>query len=114
MASRVLYETNNPKMLRGLVGDKLTKEFIKFITLKTYQLNDIIENSEELDISMSLDEKYLTAYTMSFVDEEYLLKASYFIKKLGNDVYDFFKLLWKYNQKNKEINIQEEKVKLKK
>ena len=30
MASKLLYETNNPEMLRSLIGEELTKEFIEF------------------------------------------------------------------------------------
>ena len=37
MASRVLYKTNKPDMLRALVGEWLTNDFIKYVS---YEIND--------------------------------------------------------------------------
>ena len=42
MASRLLYTSNNPYMLRSLIGKELTEDFIKFSTRKGIGVNDII------------------------------------------------------------------------
>ena len=31
MASKVLYKTNKPEMLRALIGEDLTRDFIKYL-----------------------------------------------------------------------------------
>ena len=46
MASKILYETGNPYMLRSLVGTKLTNEFASFI--KEYMIDDTLEKQKTL------------------------------------------------------------------
>ena len=44
MASKILYETNNPEMLRSLIGEELTKEFIEFCV--SYKKEEKTETEE--------------------------------------------------------------------
>jgi len=99
MASRMLYKTNNPYMLKSLVGTRITKKFIEFLSLKTYQLKDVIDNKFTGNTQMSKQEKYLTAYTLSFALENDLDKVYKFMQTLGEGADELFKLLWKYNHK---------------
>ena len=48
MASKMLYETGNPYMLRSLVGTKLTNEFVGFI--REYMIDDTLEKQKTLTI----------------------------------------------------------------
>ena len=48
MASKMLYETNNPEMLRSLIGEELTKEFIEFcISYKKEKMESPEEKKQE-------------------------------------------------------------------
>ena len=93
MASKVLHQTKNPYMLKGLVGNDITNTFISFISLKTYKIKDILDDNTIYDINMSDEEKYLTACIMSNVEEENKDKVYGFIKQLGYGPTKLFELL---------------------
>ena len=42
MASKVLYATGKPDMLRSLVGKELTKDFIEFTKKEVITVEDVI------------------------------------------------------------------------
>jgi hypothetical protein len=53
MASKMLYSTRNPEMLRALVGEDITKEFVAFCNQEVITLNDVInENYNYRDIEV--------------------------------------------------------------
>ena len=96
MASKVLYATGNPQMLRSLVGEDITKEFISFCKNKVITLEDVIEgNYEESEIKeLNTAERYATAMTLSQVDEDNLEKVRTFVAKLGGECRAIFDSLW--------------------
>lgn len=95
MASKVLYQTNNPKMLRALVGDDITEDFCSFCNQRVVTLQDVIEgNYNEADFNMNLSEKYATTVGLSLVDEPHLEKVRDFAQKMGPELQAVFDTLW--------------------
>ena len=69
MASKVLYSTGKPEMLRALVGEDLTRNFVAFTNQKVITLEDVLKkNYSDEDLVMDLAEKYATVVGLSSVD----------------------------------------------
>ena len=95
MASKVLYETNKPKMIRALVGEELTQEFISFCSEKVITIEDVInDNYTDSDLNMSTSEKYNTSVHLSKVGMGDFEKVREFVKKLGSETCALFDTLW--------------------
>ena len=117
MASKVLSETNNPYMLKGIIGEELTKEFAAFCKHKVITIDDVIEgNYTEADLKMNVGEKYMTAVGLSLVDEDNVQVVRKFVNKLGPETLATFDTLWtlgdpKRLEKLAELNINKNTVK---
>ena len=95
MASSMLYQTKKPEMLRSLIGEEITKDFISFVKKEVITINDVIEfNYDERDLEMDLAEKYALAVGLSSVSEEHIKEIRDFIKKVGEEVLSFFDSIW--------------------
>ena len=99
MASKMLYRTNNPEMLRALVGEEITKEFVKFCNQPVITLKDVISGNytkEEIE-SLNTSERYATVMNLSQVDEENIIIVRDFVKNLGAEFISLFDCIWTYN-----------------
>ena len=96
MASKMLYATGNPEMLRALVGEDITREFVQFCNQQVITLDDVInENYTERDIqNLNTAERYATAMGLSQVKEEQLDKVRNFVIGLGAEFVAIFDSLW--------------------
>ena len=96
LASRMLYATGNPEMLRALVGEDITREFVKFCNQSVITLDDVInENYTDKDIEMlSTAERYATTMGLLQVDANNLDKVRSFLSKLGQEFCSIFNLKW--------------------
>ena len=95
MASKMLYTTGKPEMLRALIGEALTREFIAFCSQKVITLEDVLSgNYQESDLNMNLSEKAVTAVALSQVDEEHIETVREFVAKLGEETLSLFDNLW--------------------
>ena len=96
LASRMLYATGNPEMLRSLVGEDITREFVKFCNQSVITLDDVInENYTDKDIEMlSTAERYATTMGLLQVDANNLDKVRSFLSKLGQEFCSIFNLKW--------------------
>ena len=96
MASNMLYKTERPEMLRSLVGEDITREFIRFCNQRVITLEDVLnDNYTDEDIeSLNTSERYATVMTLSQVDEDNLDKVIKFVTKLGNELTKVFYSLW--------------------
>lgn len=75
MASKMLYATGKPEMLRALVGEDITKEFCEFCNQRVITLEDVLNDRyKEEDLRMNTSEIYATVMTLSQVDEKILTK----------------------------------------
>ena len=113
MSSKVLYKTNNPEMLRSLIGESLTKDFVMFTKRKVITVEDVINGAySESDLEMSVSEKYNTAVGLSSVSMEHIEVVRDFVKRLGPEICATFDTLWTHGnnerlEKLMELNINE-------
>ena len=118
MASKVLYQTNNPYMLRGLIGEDLTNDFAAFCKTKVITLQDVINgNYDEKIFEINSSEKYLTVLALSSANEENLEVVRSFIEKLGEEFLALFDSLWTIGDDERLetlMNLKQGKVKIKK
>ena len=108
MSSKVLYKTNNPEMLRSLIGDGLTRDFVMFTKRKVITVEDVINgNYNEEDLEMSISEKYNTAVGLSSVSTEHIEVVRDFVKKLGPEICAIFDTLWAHGDNERLEKIME-------
>ena len=95
MASKMLYATGSPEMLRALVGEDITREFCLFCNQRVITLEDVLKgNYTERDLQMNTSEIYATAMGLSQVDEANFAKVREFVLKLGGEPCAIFDSLW--------------------
>lgn len=112
MASKMLYKTQNPKMLRALVGEDITNEFVKFCNQRVITLDDVLNgNYDELEIAaLNTAERYATTMGLSRVDEQNLEKVINFTEMLGNEFKAIFVALWTHGDEKRLEIIAEAKL----
>ena len=103
MASKVLYATGRPDMLRSLVGKELTKDFIEFTKKEVITVEDVINyNVQDDDIKeMSIAEKYNLAVGLSVVDKENLEIVRDFVYNVGKEIGATFDTLWTHGNEER-------------
>ena len=96
MASKVLFQTKNPNMLKSLVGEEITNEFIMFCKQKVITLEDVLNNNyiKEEVYYLNLAEKYATIMNLSQVGEENLECVRDFVSLMGKEFLATFDSLW--------------------
>ena len=116
MASKMLYATGSPEMLRALVGEDITREFIEFCKQEVITLEDVInENYTDKDIkSLNTAQRYATTMGLSQVDEANLEIVRNFISKLGSEFKAIFDALWTHGDESRleiiaELNINKKR-----
>ena len=112
MASKMLYATGSPEMLRALVGEDITREFIEFCKQEVITLEDVInENYTDKDIkSLNTAQRYATTMGLSQVDEANLEIVRNFISKLGSEFKAIFDALWTHGDESKLERLAEAKL----
>ncbi len=112
MASKVLYATGKPEMLRSLVGEDLTKDFVEFCKQKVITVQDVINNNyNDSDLQMSVSEKFATAVGLSSVDENNLEVVREFVYKLGAEIGATFDSIWAHGDEIRLEKLAEIKMK---
>ena len=119
MASKMLYATGSPEMLRALVGEDITREFIEFCKQEVITLEDIInENYTDKDVeSLNTAQRYATTMGLSQVDEANLEIVRNFTSKLGSEFKAIFDALWTHGDESRieiiaELNIKNTETKI--
>ena len=102
MASKMLYTTREPEMIRSLVGEGITKDFVNFCKTKIISLEDVISgNYRAADYSGNIDQKYMTALALSEVDESNIEAVREFVKKMGLEILNIFDEFWVKGDENR-------------
>ena len=103
MASKMLYKTEKPEMLRALVGEEITKEFIQFCSQRMITLEDVInENYKDIDIEeLNIAEKNATIMCLLQVEKDNIEKVREFVKKLGSEYVAVFDKMWTHGDENR-------------
>ena len=112
MASKMLYTSGNPKMLRALVGEDITKEFVEFCKQEVITLEDVINgNYTEKEIeSLNIAERYATIMGLSQVDETNLEIVRNFVTNLGAEFKAVFDAIWTHGDESRLEIIAESKL----
>lgn len=112
MASKMLYSTGRPEMLRALVGEDITKEFVQFCNQQVITLDDVInENYTDRDIKiLDTAERYATTMGLSRVDDANLEKVRSFVTGLGAEFVAIFDALWTHGDESKLERLAEAKL----
>ena len=112
MASKMLYATGNPEMIRSLVGEDITKEFVEFCRQQVITLEDVINgNYTEYEIEeLNIAEKYATTLALSQVDEANLEKVRNFVIKLGAEFITLFDNMWTHGDESRLERLAEAKL----
>ena len=112
MASKMLYATGSPEMLRALVGEDITREFVQFCNQQVITLDDVINgNYTQRDIqALNTAERYATTMGLSQVDDANLEKVRDFVAGLGAEFGAIFDALWTHGDENKLERLAEAKL----
>ena len=96
MASKVLYSTCQPEMIRSLVGKEITREFCEFCNQKVITLDDVLKNNYDSNYLSNLNtaEKYATVVGLSCVDKNNLEIVRDFVNNLGQEFVSVFDSIW--------------------
>lgn len=112
MASKMLYATGSPEMLRALVGEDITREFVQFCNQQVITLDDVINgNYTQRDIqALNTAERYATTMGLSQVDDANLEKVRGFVTGLGAEFGAIFDALWTHGDESKLERLAEAKL----
>lgn len=112
MASRILYQTGKPEMLRALVGSDLTLEFCHFCRQQVITLQDVLDGNYDRRVieSMNVSEKYAAVVGLTFADENELETVRKFVFELGPEFCAVFDSLWSRGEEPRLERISELKA----
>ena len=109
MASKILYATGKPEMLRSLIGEELTKSFVEFCNYEVITLDDVLNDNytvEDID-SLNVAERYATTIGLSQVTEENFEKVRKFVQNLGGELRAIFDMMWVHGDESRLEKIAE-------
>ena len=95
MASKMLYKTGRPEMLRALIGEDITDEFVQFCNQPVITLEDVLagDYTEREIRNLNTAERYATTMGLSQAGEDELETVRDFVSKLGEEFRALFESL---------------------
>ncbi len=95
MASKMLYATGRPEMLRSLIGEDITDEFVQFCRQPVITVDDVMNgNYSDREIeNMDTSQRYATTVGLTQAGAEEIETVRAFVSKLGEEfraVFDSF------------------------
>ena len=106
MASDLLKQKNNPTLLRGIIGEALTNDFVAFCKKPVITLQQVLDSDYDQDMPvMRVDEALSTLIGLSSVDEAQVEIVRNFVKKymIADQYRNFVKMWTRGDQKRIEI-----------
>lgn len=102
MASKILYKTKQPEMLRALIGDDLTRDFTAFARQQVISVEDVVNhNYSSRDLEMDVSQKFATAVGLSSVDDEHFEVVRDFMKQVGAEPRAAFESMWTHGDERR-------------
>ena len=102
MASKILYKTKRPEMLRALIGEELTQDFTAFARQQVISVEDVINhNYSSNDLEMDISKKFATAVGLSSVDDEHFEIVRDFMKQVGAEPRAAFESMWSHGDERR-------------
>ena len=112
MASKILYKAKKPEMLRALIGEELTEDFVEFAKQQVITVEDVIKHKySKEDLNMDVSQCFATAVGLSSVDEEHFEEVREFMGYLGAEPRAVFESMWAYGDEKRLEKIAEVKLK---
>ena len=94
MASKILYATGRPEMIRSLVGEDITADFCSFCRKRIITPEAVLNGLSPDSLDMSKEELQNSVICLSQVDEADLVKVRDFVKALGGEYLVLFDSFW--------------------
>lgn len=103
MASKMLYATRRPEVLKSLFSEDIINDFITFCNQEVITLDSIITSDyTHRDIaSLNPSEKYATIMGLTDVEAEYLEIVREFVNTLGSEYAPFFDAMWTHGDNDR-------------
>lgn len=110
LASKALYECNNPNVLRAFVGDEIAKDFVKFSRLHLVTIDDVLNDRCTPDsVSNDPSIRWYTTLCLTSVDDDNVDKVREFVSHLGNEFLAMFDFEWSKDDDQKILKLYKEK-----
>ena len=99
LASKVLYTTGKPMMIKSLVGSEIAKDFCNFCKQNKLSIADVVEGKYNIDEIKKYDisQKYLIIVALVLCEEAHFYIVREFVKKLEPELLSLFDSLWLQN-----------------
>ena len=99
LASRILFKTGKPNMIKSLVGNDITKDFIAFCKENPLSISDVINGKYNIDVIRKYDlaKKSMIVVGLALCDEAYFHQVRAFVKRLEPELVSYFDSLWLQN-----------------
>lgn len=95
LASKALYQSNNPNVLRAFIGENLTQDFIKFCQMDLITIDDVLKDKCHVeDIPQDPSLRWYIVMYLSTVDDDNVDKVREFVRKLGKEFLAVFDYEW--------------------
>lgn len=108
MVSKLLYKSENPNMLRALIGEDLTRDFAHFCRQQVITLEDVVNGDyTDEDLQIDTSEKYATVVGLLGADEDNFHIVRDFTSMLGAEFRSIFDSLWIGENKERAEMFQE-------
>lgn len=111
LASKALYQCNNPQVLRAFIGESLTQDFIKFCKMNLITVEDVLNdrcNIDEVPFDSSL--RWYTTICLSTVDDANVDKVREFVRKLGKEFLAVFDYEWSKDDNQRIMKLYSQSV----
>lgn len=108
LASRMLYTTGQPEMLRSLVGEEICREFVEFCRQPVISLPRVLSGDySEEDLPTNAAAKYASAVALLSAKEEDLEKVRTYLHWIGEEYVTVFDSLWSRDSEHRLETIAE-------
>ena len=95
LASKALYQSNNPNVLRAFVGESITQDFIQFSQMNLILIDDVLNDRVNVnDIPFDPSLRWQITIFLSAVDDDNVDKVRDFVSKLGKEFLAVFDYEW--------------------
>ena len=95
LASKALYQSNNPNVLRAFIGETLTQDFIKFCKMNLITVDDVLNDRCKIeDVPFDPSLRWYTTICLTTVDDDNVDKVRQFVSGLGKEFLAVFDYEW--------------------
>ncbi|MCF0137199.1 MAG: hypothetical protein HUJ66_02415 [Oscillospiraceae bacterium] len=98
LASRLLYTSGRPEMLRSLVGESITADFCAFCKDSLITCEDVLGGLDPDSLSLTAEEKRNSVICLSQTDRENLEAVRSFVKAMDEEYCALFDSFWAHGE----------------